>query len=61
MRSNKNKQKNDGEIIEIKKDINDVTVAKIDVLEEKAKSYSLRCKMQMDDLFSTKKGIEKKR
>ena len=53
-------QRNDGEIIEIKKDINDVTATKIDVLTEKAKSYSLRCKMEMDDLFSTEKCFEKK-
>lgn len=36
----KTNQKSNEEIIEIKKDIDDVTSGKIDVLAEKAKSYS---------------------
>ena len=53
-------QINNGQIIEIKRDIGDVTAAKNDVLAQQAKIYSLRCKMEMDDLFSMEKSFEKK-
>lgn len=56
----KTNQKSNEEIIEIKKDIDDVTSGKIDVLAEKAKSYSLTCQMEMENLFSTKRSFEKK-
>lgn len=56
----KTNQKSNEEIIEIKKDIDDVTSGKIDVLAEKAKSYSLKRKTEIDDLFSMEKSFEKK-
>lgn len=53
-------QKSDGEIIETKKNIPNVTAATIYVLAEKAKSYSFTCQMEMENLFSTKRSFEKK-
>lgn len=53
-------QKSDGETTEIKKDTDNIIAAKIEVLAQKAKSHSLRCKMEMDNPFTIEESFEKK-